>query len=142
MLNLRLTAVTVAASMLFGMAGCGPTVNSQSQAPAQPMPQSAPQQAPRKQGLSTGQKVLLIAGAAAVYYMYKKHQNSQGSGVQGQYYRSKNGGVYYRDKNGKPVWVQPPSQPIQVPAEEYHRVTGQDVNSYDGGVIQQAPAGW
>ena len=32
--------------------------------------------APR-QGLSTKQKVAILAGAAALYYLYNKHKNSQ-----------------------------------------------------------------
>jgi len=94
-----------------------------------------------RQGLSTGQKVMLLAGAAALYYMYKKHQGAQGSGPEGQYYRSKNGQIYYRDKSGKPHWVTAPQQPIQVPADEYQRVTGQNPGNYNGGVMNQAPAG-
>ena len=68
--------------------------------------------------MGTGTKLAVLTGAAAVYYMYKKHQNAKGTGVTGQYYRSKNGSVYYRDQNGKSVWVQPPAGGIQVPAAE------------------------
>lgn len=68
--------------------------------------------------MSTKQKVVLLAGAAALYYFYKKHQNAQGAGQQGQYYRSKNGGIYYRDAQGQPHWVTPPAGGIQVPADE------------------------
>jgi hypothetical protein len=92
--------------------------------------------------MTTGQKVLLLAGAAALYYMYKKHQNAKGTGPQGQYYRSKNGQIYYRDAKGGVHWVTAPQQPIQVPADEYQQVTGQSVNNYSGGVLREAPAGW
>jgi len=81
----------------------------------------------RRQGLSTKQKVAILAGAAALYYMYNRHKNKQGAGKQGQYYLSKNGRVYYRDQNGNPVWVTPPREGIQVPAEEaeqYSRFRG------------------
>ena len=93
--------------------------------------------------MSTKQKVVLLAGAAALYYLYKKHQNAQGAGPQGQYYRSKNGGIYYRDpKNPKIVhWVTAPQQPIQVPADEYQRYTGQPAPT-GGGTVSTAPAGW
>jgi hypothetical protein len=82
-----------------------------------------PAQAPARSNnplsnMSTGKKLALLGGAAALYYLYKKHQNAKGTGAQGQYYRSKNGRVYYRDSNGNPVWVSPPSQGIQVPADE------------------------
>jgi len=121
---------------LLVLAGCRPTtINAQSPAPAVP--------APAKRGISTGQKVMLVAGAAALYYMYKKHQKAQGEGPNGRYYRSKNGRVYYRDmKTGAYHWVDPPQQPMRVPMDEYQRVTGQPVQGYDGGVLRQAPANW
>src|SRR5688572_10339061 len=97
----------------------------------------------QRHGMSTRNKVLLLAGAAALYYLYNKHKNKQGEGPEGRYYRSKNGRVYYRDlRTGKYQWVDPPSQPIQVPAEDYERYTGRSMDNYDGGVIRQAPAGW
>jgi len=135
----RPIAALLSAVMLLGVAGCGgPTIQAQSPSRSQPPVQPAPQ----RQGLSTKQKVMLVAGAAAVYYLYKKHQNAKGEGKNGRYYRSKNGRVYYRDlKTGAYRWVDPPQQPISVPADEYERVTGQRVNT-NGGVLRQAPAGW
>jgi len=101
-----------------------------------------PARAPARPGLTTKQKVLLVAGAAAVYYLYEKHKKKKGAGAQGQYYRSKNGRVYYRDlKTGAYHWVDPPTQPIQVPAAEYERYFGQQPAA-SGGVIRQAPAQW
>jgi hypothetical protein len=88
--------------------------------------------------MSTGQKVAVLAGAAAIYYLYKKHQNAKGTGASGQYYRSKNGGVYYRDHNGKPVWVEAPAGGIQVPADEARRYE-QEARQY--GVRDTAPSG-
>jgi hypothetical protein len=133
MLKKRLTLLALAGTLLLGSAGCGGGGNTANN-------DGAPPQAPQRSGLSTKQKVLLVAGAAALYYMYKKHQNSQGAGPDGQYYRSKNGRIYYRDKKGNPVWVTEPAQPLEIPADEYERVTGQRVGS--DGVIRQAPAGW
>ena len=75
----------------------------------------------KKAGLNNTQKVgITLAGAAALYYLYRQHQNKQGTGKNGQYYQSKNGGIYYRDAQGRPVYVKPPSQPmqVQVPASE------------------------
>lgn len=147
--GIRYVASTLAGLVLFATAGCGGSkVNGASR--EYPMGGTTENSAPQgrsqetRQGLSTGQKVMLLAGAAAVYYMYKKHQNTQGTGPDGQYYRSKNGQIYYRDKSGKPHWVTPPQQPIQVPADEYSRVTGQNTNGYNGGVMDQAPnaANW
>lgn len=95
--------------------------------------------APRP-GMSTKQKVVVLAGAALVYYLYKKHQAKQQAeqaqlrrqpGVrQGgttvarrtpQLYRSKNGGIYYRDPNGNPVWLSAPTRSLQVPVEDVRR---------------------
>ncbi len=72
-----------------------------------------------KHGLSNTQKtVITLAGAAALYYLYKRHQNAQGQGANGQYYLSKNGRVYYRDAQHRAHFVTPPPGGIQVPASE------------------------
>ena len=92
--------------------------------------------------MSTRQKVMLVAGAAALYYLYNKHKDRQGHGPEGQYYRSKNGRVYFRDAKGQAHWVSAPSQPIEVPVEEYERYTGRSYDNYGGGVVREAPAGW
>jgi hypothetical protein len=88
-----------------------------------------------KQGLNNKQKVAItLAGAAALYYLYRQHQNKQGTGKNGQYYQSKNGGIYYRDAQGRPVYVKPPSQPIQVQvpaseAQQYSQYSGYNGSS-------------
>ncbi|MEH2244141.1 hypothetical protein [Nostoc sp.] len=71
-----------------------------------------------RRGLSTGQKVAILAGAAGLYYLYNQRKNAQGKGAQGKYYLSKNGRVYYRDAQGRPVWVTQPQEGIRVPQEE------------------------
>ncbi len=74
--------------------------------------------------MTTNQKLVLLAGAAALYYMYKKHQAKAGQKI--QYYRSKNGRVYYREP-GNPQqvhWVTPPAQGFQVPAAEASEYSG------------------
>jgi hypothetical protein len=53
--------------------------------------------------MSTGQKVTVLAGAAALYYLYNKHKNAQGEGKTGRYYRSKNGRIYYRDPQKRAI---------------------------------------
>lgn len=143
MSNLRWAAGALAGLMSVGVAGCG---GRNINAASRPGTTSAPynQQAPRREGMSTGKKALLLAGAAAVYYLYQKHKNAQGEGVNGRYYRSKNGRVYYRDmKTGDFHWVDPPRQPISVPADEFERYTGRSADRFQGqGVVTEAPAGW
>lgn len=68
--------------------------------------------------MSTKSKVIVLAGAAALYYLYKHHKNATAQGEEGQYYLSKNGRVYYRDAEHRAHWVTPPAQGIQVPANE------------------------
>jgi len=92
-----------------------------------------------KPGMSTKQKVAILAGAAALYYMYKKHQNSKGAGVEGQYYQSKNGRIYYRDAKGNAVYVTPPQNGIQVPYDEAERYNREAQSS--GIVFDGSPAG-
>jgi len=92
--------------------------------PVQPVRQPA-----ARRGLTTKQKVVMLAGAAALYYLYKKHQNAKAErGPQGRYFLSKNGRVYYRDlRTGEYRWVSPPRQPIAVPADE-----AQEYRAYQG----------
>ncbi|MEH2293530.1 hypothetical protein [Nostoc sp.] len=80
-----------------------------------------------KKGLGTGQKVALLAGAAALYYVYNQHKNASKEGAQGKYYLSKNGRVYYRDAEKRAHWVTPPSEGIRVPeseAQQYRQFQG------------------
>lgn len=74
-----------------------------------------------KKGLSNTQKVAILAGAAALYYLYRQHQNKQEQGPQGKYYLSKNGRVYYRDAQNRAHWVTPPPEGIKVPEAEAER---------------------
>jgi hypothetical protein len=78
------------------------------------------QQPQQRSGMSTRTKAFVVlAGAAALYYLYKKHKDAKATeGVDGQYYLSKNGRVYYRDAEHRAHWVTPPPQGISVPAEE------------------------
>jgi hypothetical protein len=85
-----------------------------------------------KKGLGTGQKVALLAGAAALYYMYNQHKNASQDGAQGKYYLSKNGRVYYRDAEHRAHWVTPPSEGIRVPeseAQQYRQFQGYNGNT-------------
>jgi hypothetical protein len=101
-----------------------------------PAPASQPQA--KKKGLSTAQKVAILGGAAALYYLYTKHKNKQEQGAQGKYYLSKNGRIYYRDAQNRAHWVTPPPQGIQVPeseAQKYRDFQGYN-NSPSGRTLQ------
>ena len=93
-----------------------------------PPPQN--QQPQARKGLSTGQKVAILAGAAALYYLYNRHKNRQEQGSEGKYYLSKNGRVYYRDAQGRAHWVTPPREGIRVPEEEAQQY--RDFQGYNG----------
>lgn len=117
----RPAGATVVASLTLPLflAGCG----SPAPPPQTTMP---PNQPVASGGMSTSQKLKLLAGAAALYYLYNRYKKQNAAKLQGQnvqYYLSKNGRVYYRDPaNPKNVvWVTPPPQqvdPISVPANE------------------------
>jgi len=136
----RPVAMLLSASLIAPtlLAGCG---SQQSAAPppiddtrggrVAPAPRMGSQARP---GMSTKKKLVLLAGAAALFYMYKKHQAKAGQQI--QYYRSRDGRVYYREPNNpKQVhYVTPPRQGFQVPAEEagdYQGIEGYD-NSRSG----------
>lgn len=140
-LNTKIMALAACATLIApAMVGCGgpsqpdksganlPPVDASQGARAQSFPatQSAP--AP-KRGMSTGTKVAILAGAAALYYMYNKRKQAraQGDQTQPQYYLSKNGRVYYRKADGQAVWVTPPAQGVEVPyteAQQYSQFQG------------------
>ncbi len=155
----RTMAAVACAALTLPMIGCGSgTPSGVNQPPldaSRPMGYSnspgassaMPAQQPR-QGMSTGKKVMLLAGAAALYYMYRKNQEKKQAGQlngQPQYYLSKNGRVYYRDNTGRAVWVTPPAQGIQVPYDEAQQYSQfQGYNNQQTGVTDLsrfAPAG-
>ena len=133
-------ALLAAGILVVPLAGCGSGGNSGANMPpiddsrpqtfGQPSGSYGYQQQQPKRGLSGGQKFMLLAGAAALYYMYKKNKEKQQAGqLNGQpvYYLSKNGRVYYRDNTGQAHWVTPPPQGIQVPFDE-----AQQYSQYQG----------
>lgn len=92
----------------------------------------------KKKGLSTGQKIAILGGAAALYYLYTQHKNKQEKGAQGKYYLSKNGRVYYRDAQNRAHWVTPPAEGIRVPeseAQKYRDFQGYN-NSESGRTLE------
>ena len=115
-------------------------------AQAQLFGQRPQQPAQPRQGMSKGKKVAALAGAALLYYLWKRHNAGRqqqaamnpntGTGAQvlpggngtmtntarrPQLYRSKNGGVYYRDAQNRPVWLTVPNRPVQVPVADLQR---------------------
>lgn len=140
---MRPTVLLVASSMLVPtLAGCGGGGGGTSGASAPPvddtrggtvMPSG---QAAMRPTMSTGKKrMIALAGAAALYYLYKKHKSAQAAGPEGQYYLSKNGRVYYRDAQHRAHWVTPPKAPIMVPeeqAQEYSQYKGYSGNMSGG----------
>jgi len=138
MANASVSMLLASSMVLPIVAGCGNNGTGNAGSNAQPpvarqgygnqggynAPRSTPQQQQPRQGMSTGQKLAVLAGGAALLYMYNKNKNNQGTGVNGKYYRSKNGRIYYRDAKGNAVYVTPPQGGIQVPAdvaERYNR---------------------
>jgi hypothetical protein len=148
---LRPTALLLSA--LLGVpffAGCAsdtrtapppPIDDSRSGAQTYPAPGNSPQ---ARKGISTGQKVAVLAGAAALYYLYNRHKNKQEQGAQGKYYLSKNGRVYYRDAQNRAHWVTPPQGGIQVPeseAQQYRDFQGYNNRSTGRDLTDLAPSG-
>lgn len=138
----RIGGLAVITSMTVPLVGCG---SSAPPPPVDAMPgQMAPRTAPAaNQGMSTGTKLKILAGAAAAYYIYKKYTASQQGKANAaqnvQYYVSKSTGrVYYRDpKTHQAIWVTPPPNNIpqqRIPASEaaaYQRFKGYE-NSNTG----------
>ncbi len=97
----------------------------------------------QKKGLSTGQKVAILGGAAALFYLYQKNKNKQKEGAEGKYYLSKDGRVYYRDAEHRAHYVSAPASGIQVPeseAQQYRDFQGYN-NSTTGRSLTGVGAG-
>ena len=119
------------------LAGCGgkgndaaaipPPVDDTRGGTVRPNANTAEAAPPQHTGMSTKQKVVLLVGAAALYYMYKKHKDAQNNNTNVQYYLSKNGRVYYRDQQHVAHWVTPPTEGIQVPEQD-----AQDYRDFQG----------
>lgn len=104
---------------------------------------------PGVRAMTAKQKAVALAGAALLYYLYKKHQAKQSmtattasAGGQPQLYRSKNGGVYYRDpRTHQPTWLTVPRQPVQIPAADVQRYAP-DYRQYQGRPAPPVPTGY
>jgi len=137
-LGTRFVALGLAASLAGPglLAGCGggnqasapPLDATRGQAPMAPSMQAQGQ----RQGMSTRQKVVLLAGAAALYYMYKKRRDANNRPLPQnvQYYQSRNGRIYYRDPQTKQAIYVTPPQRLQVNESELQGLG--DINRYQG----------
>lgn len=124
---LRRAATLAAALMCMPLlAGCGGGRNNEPVA-------NNPPAAPQEPHLSGKQKLVALAGAAALYYVYKTYtaqkqdapQNVRDAVPPGaQLYRSEStGGIYYRDpKTHEAHWLTIPNGKIQVPESDYNRI--------------------
>ena len=147
--RLRLMALLLTVLLTFPLfTGCGgsrstvppPVDDTRVGTVSNPPPVNQPQV---KKGLTNTQKVVLLAGAAALYYLYNQHKNSQEQGPNGQYYLSKNGRVYYRDAQHRAHWVTPPPGGIQVPeaeARQYRDFKGYNNNPTGRDITDLQPA--
>jgi hypothetical protein len=144
----RLIALALVASLalptLAVTAGCGSknTDNGQVSTTAPTDTTNAqPNAQPAKAGLTVKQKVVLLAGAALLYYMYTRYkkQDAQaaqngGAGAHPQLYREdkgpNKGAIYYRknDANHTVVWLQAPQGGVQVPTDQAQQALG---NGFD-----------
>jgi hypothetical protein len=109
------------------LAGCGAR-NAGRRADETPM------QTQQRPGLTTKQKVVALAGAAALYYVYKTYTAQKAAAPQqvrnavppgAQLYRSRaTGGIYWREPNNpqRVHWLTLPNNRIQVPQSDYDRV--------------------
>ncbi|MDQ2687394.1 MAG: hypothetical protein M3Y28_05960 [Armatimonadota bacterium] len=143
----RTLAFAIAASFalptLALTAGCG----NNNTTPTAPMNSPTPMAQPQNTGLSGKQKVVLLAGAALLYYIYRKDKannaraNAAGPNGKPQLYREEKGpntgAIYYRDpQTHKPIWVTAPAgQQVAVPASEVQQYAP-DYQQYMG---QTAP---
>lgn len=125
--NLRSVATLAAALMAMPLlAGCGGGRNNE------PMANNPPPAAEQPH-LTGKQKLVALAGAAALYYVYKTYtaqkqnapQNVRDAVPNGaQLYRSEStGGIYYRDpKTHEAHWLTIPNGKIEVPENDYNRI--------------------
>lgn len=136
----RLVALALVASLalptLAMTAGCGSkstdnTAASNGATAPDTMANNAPAAKP---GLSGKQKLVLLAGAALLFYLYQRDkannaaaaQNGTGTAPGGkpQLYREEKGpnkgAIYYRknDANHTVVWLKAPANGVQVPADQ------------------------
>jgi len=124
---------TFALPTLAFTSGCGRSDNAQvstNSAPGNSAPGPMMNSQPPRSGMTGKQKVVLLAGAALLFYLYKRYQSQNaaaqngGAGGKPQLYREEKGpnkgAIYYRknDANHTVVWLQAPAQGVNVPADQ------------------------
>lgn len=142
----RPAGATVVASLTlpFLLVGCG-----SSNPPAAQAPSRNPQVS---QGMSGKQKLTLLAGAAAMYYLYRKYQRDNQAALQKaqaaapggkiQYYRSKKGGyIYFRDPSNpqRVIKVTPPQSEVGTQQVSSDQLQDYDYQKFQG--YNNAPTG-
>lgn len=159
----RLIALALVASFalptLAVTAGCGSKNNDTGQVSTNgPTDTGTMNTQPAKAGLTGKQKVVLLAGAALLFYLYKRYQaQDKAAAAQGgangkpQLYREEKGpnkgAIYYRknDANHTVVWLQAPAQGVQVPADQVQQYLPDydpnNPNAYQGQVNANPRAG-
>lgn len=150
----RTTAFVVAVALALptlALSGCGSKGNDTAAGGgggggSMTAPMTQPQ--PQRQGMTGKQKLVMLGGAALLYYMYKRYQkqnaatSTAGANGKPQLYRSKNGGVYYRDpQTHQFTWVTAPQQQMQVDQSELQQYAP-DYQQYQGQPAPPAPAGY
>lgn len=143
-------ALTFALPVVALTAGCGQKANDQNATNSAPMGNNSPManNAPAKAGMTTKQKVVLLGGAALLFYLYKRYQKqdqaaqngAMGANGKPQLYREEKGpnagAIYYRknDANHTVVWLSAPQQPVQVNQSDVQQyLPGYNANNPNGG---------
>jgi len=162
----RFAALALAASLalttLAVTAGCGQKASDQAatQTNGGPPVDNSPMATPAKPGLTGKQKMVLLAGAALLVYLYErdKKQNAAAAaqnagnapGGKPQLYREERGpnkgALYYHknDANHTVVWLSAPSQGVEVPADQVNQYLpnyNSDPRAYQGQVNTSPQAG-
>ena len=135
----RPSGVAVIASLALPtlLAGCGSPAQ-QAQMPRQQPMQNRPA---ASTGMNTRQKVTLLAGAAAMYYLYRKFQRdnaaqlkqAQAAAPNGkiQFYRSRKGGyIYYRDPRNPQVAIKIPGTEQGVQGVQQQQISQAEASQY------------
>lgn len=149
----RFVALALVASFalptLTVTAGCGNKNADNTSTVSNSAPGPMTSTPPAKAGLTGKQKVVLLAGAALLFYLYKRYQKQDAAAVQNgaggkpQLYREKKGpnkgAIYYRknDANHTVVWLKAPPQGVQVPEDQVQQYLPDyqsNPNAYQGQV--------